>query len=325
MSKSKIYKELLKQDIEKIIVDLYGSGSKLLSSRILKGGLFNTTYLLHTNQENSGLVLRVGPVNKHLLFDFEKNMMSAEPIFHKLLHDNDIPTSNVLKYSPKDSVIERDYIVIEYINSIPMNDESLKDVDLNYLYEEVGRLANRMHKITNNKFGWLRLEDWGLHEKWSDFITAFASEAANKAEEYKLFSKEEINKFGAIISASTQVLDEISVPYMTHTDLWQGNILLSQDNEIYKVAAIIDLDRTIFGDKYWDFSTPWIINDSFIKGYNENIEKTVAFEARQDLYKLLGGFFGSYVCMIEYDDFEWYNREKEKTVSLLSTYRNRDL
>lgn len=320
MSRSKIYKELFKQDIEKIIVDLYGSRSKILSSEILKGGLFNTTYLLHTNQESSGLVLRVGPVNKHLLFDFEKDMMKAEPIFNKLLHDNNIPTSNILKYSPKDSVINRDYIVIEYIDSIPMNDKSLIDLDLNYLYEEVGILANRMHRITNDKFGWLRFDDWGLHGKWSDFILSFASEAADKAEEHNLFSKDEINKFRTIVCENMAVLDEISIPYMAHTDLWQGNILLSNDNDIYKVVAIIDLDRTIFGDKYWDFSTPWIINDSFIKGYSENIEKTVAFEKRQYIYKLLGGFFSSYVCLIEYDDFEWYNCEKENTISLLSKY-----
>jgi aminoglycoside phosphotransferase (APT) family kinase protein len=320
MSRSRIYKEILKVEIEKIITDLFGNNSRLLSAEILKGGLFNTTYLLHTNQEKSGLVLRVGPVNKHLLFEFEKDMMAAEPFFHKLFHENGIPTSKILKYSPENSVIEREYIIVEFIHSIPMNDESLKDVDLDPVYEEIGRLAHLMHKVENRQFGWLRPAQWGLYDKWYDFILAFATESADKAEDYHLFPKEEIEKFRSIVSDNENTLNKVTTSNYVHSDLWQGNILLSKENGEYKVAAIIDLDRTIFGDRFLDFSTPWLINDSFMRGYHEEIEKDIEYQKRQYIYDLLWGFFGSYVWQVEYDEIECYESEKEKTIALLSTY-----
>ncbi len=323
MLNSKIYKEISKQEIEKIVVDLYGSKSKLLSSEILKGGLFNTTYLLHTDQDKDGLVLRVGPVNKHLLYNFEKDMMAAEPMFHKMLQDNGIPTSNVLKFSPENAVIDWDYIVIEYIKTIPMNHESLNNVDISYVYEEAGRLANRLHQIKSDKFGWLRQDNWGLYDKWSDFISAFGAESADKAEEYDLFSKAEIEQFSSIIKENKTVLDQITVPNYVHFDLWQGNVLLTKDKDAYKVAAIIDLDRTIFGDKYWDLSTPWIVNEAFLKGYKNHPEKTAEYKIREHIYKLLLGFLSSYVCLIQYDDMDWFKREKENTLSLLAADINR--
>lgn len=323
MLNSKIYKEISKQEIEKIIIDLYGSKSKLLSAEILKGGLFNTTYLLHTDQDKEGLVLRVGPVNKHLLYNFEKDMMAAEPLFHKMLQDNGIPTSKVLKFSPENAVIDRDYIVIEYLQTIPMNHESLNNVDISYVNEEVGRLTDRIHQIKSDKFGWLRQDNWGLYNKWSDFICAFGAESADKAEEYDLFSKAEIEQFSSIIEANKTVLDQITVPNYVHFDLWQGNVLLSKDKDVYKVAAIIDLDRTIFGDKYWDLSTPWIVNDAFLKGYKNQPEKTAEYKVREHIYKLLFGFLSSYVCLIQYDDKDWFKREKENTLSLLAADINR--
>ena len=63
---SQIYKELTKNEIEKIAVDLYGNDSEITECRLLKGGLFNTTYYLTTNADKAGIVLRTAPVKKDL-------------------------------------------------------------------------------------------------------------------------------------------------------------------------------------------------------------------------------------------------------------------
>ncbi len=321
MTRSKIYKELTTDEINKIMMDLYGNECQIKEYHILKGGLFNTTYKVTSNNSPNTIVVRVGPVNKHLLFDFEKDMMTAEQHLHRLLHDHSIPTSNVIKYSAEKTVLDREYIITEFIDSIPMNDPSLANVDLSAVYEELGRYTNKLHHIKNNKFGWLRQTEWGLFDKWSDFIIRFSNEAAEKAEENNLYEQADIDLFRQITKSNLSLFDEISIPYMAHTDLWQGNVLLSKIEDTYKVSGIIDLDRTIFGDQYWDFSTPWVINESFLKGYGGNIHTDDGYLKRQDIYKLIGGFFGAYVCLIEYDDYEWFCREKENIVNLLKKMR----
>jgi fructosamine-3-kinase len=202
-----------------------------------------------------------------------------------------------------------------------MNDESLKDIDLGYLYEEAGRLTSRIHKIANGRFGWLRpSSDWGLFNSWSDFILSFAGEAADKADAYDVFAAADTVRFRDIFAENRSLLDEITVPHMTHTDLWKGNILLTKDGDDYRIAAIIDLDRTIFGDEYLDISTGWMVNDAFLKGYGRNIEKTASYENRQFLYKLLLAFCEAYIYKVEYEEIDWYNRKRELGVTLLDKY-----
>jgi len=320
MSKSKIYKELTNEEIHSIVIDLYGTNTLINYYNILKGGLFNTTYFIKTDKDINPIVVRVAPVNQHLLFEFEKDMMSAETLFHELLREKNIPTSKILKHVPKGDIIDREYIISEYLNSVPMNDLSIKEFDLQGVYEEVGSLTRLIHTITNEKFGWKRKTGWGEYEKWSDFVLSFAKEATDKAEVNSLFDQSDIRKFRNIFNENVNILDEVTKPYMIHTDLWQGNILLKQSEGRYKVAGIIDLDRTIFGDKYWDLSNPWMINNAFLRGYNESLPETTNYKMRCYIYKLLAGLFGTYVWLIEYDDKEKFEKEKENTQELLNKY-----
>lgn len=321
---SLIYKEISQAEIEKIAADLYGCQTVVEEARILKGGLFNTTYFVKTDRNPNGVVLRVGPVNRHLLFDFEKDMMAAEPIFHMLLKENGIPTSDVLQYSPAGNIIGREYIIMDYIPSIPMNDPSLTGVNLDGVYQEIGDFTRRLHAITNSRFGWIRPEGTcggvglgGAYDTWAAFVKAYAGEAADRAEEHCLFDREDIRIFRSAFQENTEILDEIKTPHMVHTDLWQGNVLLKKEQDSYSVAAIIDLDRTIFGDIQWDLSCPWMLNDAFHKGYGNLADITPEAEKRKWLYKLLCGFFESYVWLVEYDDKAAFESTKQNTLSLL--------
>lgn len=271
---SRIYKELENNELQKIVADLYGNTTGIKGFQILKGGLYNTTYLVKTDDGN--IVIRVAPINTHLLFDYEKDMMSSEPLFHELLKNNGIPTSTILKYSPPGSVLDREYIISEYIDSIPMNDPTLSDINLDHIYSAIGNYTRKLHEISNDRFGWKRPDGNKEYGKWSDFILRFAKECVNKANEHSLFAQSDVSAFWQYINDGEiiKLLDEIKQPHMIHTDLWQGNVLLTKKDETYKVAAIIDMDRAIFGDTYWDFITPWMITEAFVKGYGQMICKT---------------------------------------------------
>lgn len=314
---SRIYKELENNELQKIVVDLYGNCTGIKEFQILKGGLYNTTYLVKTDDGN--IVIRVAPINTHLLFDYEKDMMSSEPLLHELFKNKGIPTSAILKYSPQGSVIDREYIISQYIDSIPMNDLSLSNINLEYIYSEIGGYTRKLHEITNDRFGWKRPNGGKEYSEWSDFILGFAKECVNKASEYSLFAQSDIDTFWQYINDSEiiKLLDEIKQPQMIHTDLWQGNVLLTKTDATYRVAAIIDMDRAIFGDIYWDFITPWMINESFVNGYSQKICKDTSFEKRGDIYRVISGFFSTYVVLIEYDDVEWYAKVKNDTIKTL--------
>lgn len=69
------------------------------------------------------LVLRLGPVNRHLLLDFERNLMPAEQCIYRICAQRGIPASNMLVCDTSRDIIDRDYSFVEYIPSLPLSDE----------------------------------------------------------------------------------------------------------------------------------------------------------------------------------------------------------
>lgn len=79
------------------------------------------------------------------------------------------------------TVLDREYIISEYIDSIPMNDPSLSDINLDYIYSSVGSCKKKLHEISNDRFGWKRPDGSKEYSKWSDFILRFAIEILHNA------------------------------------------------------------------------------------------------------------------------------------------------
>lgn len=315
--KSRLYREITQQDITEIAHDLLGTGAQITEARVLKGGMFNTTYYLEA--EGQAFALRVGPVNRQLLFAYEKDMMAAEPHFHALLSAHGIPTTQVVCYRPAGSVIDREYIITTYLPSIPMNDETLKGADLAAAYTQAGAYTHKMHDITGKRFGWWRPDGSKAYDTWYAFIKAFADECIQQCGRHGIFDEPDLKLFDAYMrDASTKkLLDAIQTPRFVHTDLWQGNVLLKKENGSYTVAAIIDHDRAIFGDTQWDLAMPWMHNDAYLQGYGSMPVPDADTLERRTLYRVIGNLFGAYVANIQYDAYPWSIDIRRETEPLL--------
>jgi aminoglycoside phosphotransferase (APT) family kinase protein len=155
-SQSKIYKLLEIGELEAVVKDLFGSRALLSRVQLLGGGLFNTTYILETTEPISKLVLRVAPVRQDLLFDFEKKMMSAEPLIYELLKDNNVPCPKVIKHDNTKKVISREYLITEYLEgSVTLDSPFVPEEVRPSLWFEVGKLTSKIHSINCNNLGWI--------------------------------------------------------------------------------------------------------------------------------------------------------------------------
>jgi aminoglycoside phosphotransferase (APT) family kinase protein len=317
MAVSRIFKELSRVEIERVVAKLYGGSAAIRECRLMKGGLFNTTYHIRTAADDQGVVLRVAPVNPQLLFDFEKRMMSAEPMFFKLLQARDIPTSEVVLYDDSSTVIEREYIVFRYIRSIPMNDPGVPEAARPGLYQEIGEMVAAMHQISSEAFGWQRPDD-GLarYATWSAFLRRFAGEIAERAADQGVFEEGELKRFLAVFQEGA-VFDQITQPRMVHADLWEGNILVRENEGHWSVAAIIDLDRAVFGDKEMEFAYPEMINSDFLRGYGAGLDRSPEAVFRRKAYQLLGRFFYAVVWQMQYGDAARSEAAKRRGLALL--------
>lgn len=318
-TKSRIFKEISNEEAQKIIKH-YFPKSNIISSSPLKGGLFNTTYKLIIDSPYKELILRVGPVNRDCLLSFENNLMKAEEYVYKLLDENNIPSPTVVICDTSKSVIDRDFMITEYIKSISLSDKSIPESYRNKLYKEVGEYTYKVHAIKGNRFG--RVSDFinGVsYNTWKDFLIYHVTEICKSCLDYYVFDKETIEKIIDVYESNQSLFENIIEPSLVHADLWAGNILVSEnDNKGYEVAAIIDVDRAIFGDIDFEFASPWIINDAFISGYG-NIHVNENNKLKLNFYRLLYSVIDSYVWKVEYNDENEYIANKERTLELLSS------
>lgn len=175
-TKSRIFKEISNQESLKII-NHYFPESNIISSSLLKGGLFNTTYKLIIDSPYKEIILRVGPVNKDCLLSFENNLMRAEEYVYKLLGENNIPSPTVVICDTSKSVIDRDFMITEYIKSISLSDKSIPESYRSKLYKEVGEYTYKVHSIKGKRFG--RVSDFinGVsYNTWKDFLIYHVTE-----------------------------------------------------------------------------------------------------------------------------------------------------
>ena len=197
---------------------------------LLDGGLFNTTYIVEYGSFHKKAVLRLGPVNRHLLMGFEENLMNAEVYTYSVCQTIGVPCSKVLACDTSKQVIDRDFMIVEYIPSIVMSKADLTEEKRNMLYRQMGIYLTKFHQVTGDSFGFLsRICSGKKFDKWSGALIFEVEDMTERLEKFSGLSAEEAQTIRHQFEKSRELLDEIRTPHLLHTDLWEGNVLLNRD------------------------------------------------------------------------------------------------
>ena len=283
-------------------------GEELTDARLLSGGLFNTTYRLET--QNRKVILRLGPVNRHLLLPYEQNLMKAEGDILKLLKSRGIPTSEILALDDSRTLFDRDVMVVACLEAKSMSMVELSKDTEKALCREAGRLTAMIHSITANELPAVPDKPFGRYANvvsgngcatWKEAILLELQQWKTMAEGTALFDGDELRRIEHVFHSRSALLDAITEPRLVHADLWYGNILV---DEAGNLAAVIDADRAFFGDIDYEFATGWMISDSFLEGYGEKLDESPDALMRRRLYKLLLNLEDCYILCCEYGNPE---------------------
>ena len=301
---SLIYQELSKTELNELVSAALQT--RLLSAHLLKGGLFNTTYMVETEKYGRS-VLRIGPVNRHLLMPFEHHLMAAEEYVYTLCAQQNIPVSDVLKVDLSKTIIDRDFMFVRYIPSRPMSEENLTPQERAGIFYDVGAAAAKMHSITAPRFGRvLDVKNGKGFQRWSEALLYELTMWEEVGIPASIFTSEEHKQIRTLYRKAAPYLDEITSPRLVHTDLWPGNILIDDSGDIPRFAAIIDADRAIFGDPAFEFSSiQWTYGEeSFWKGYGSPLPGEPADLIRRCVYTHFNRLMNAYAYLIEYNQPE---------------------
>jgi aminoglycoside phosphotransferase (APT) family kinase protein len=326
---SHLYQELDLSVIQELARTHLGLSPNGLTAQLLVGGLFNTTYKLTHPSHLSGWILRLGPINRHLLLPYEHHLMEGEAYVSRILANAGFPCAPIRACDTSKRLVDRDYMVMDYIPSVPLSDASVSEEDKERLFADVGRWAARMHnEIVAPVYG--RAADVARgegHGDWASFLLAEARKSGEQCGAFAVFTSREIERITAVFAAHPALYCDTTVPRLVHADLWAGNVLVRRAAEggEYEIAAIIDADRALFGDPAFEFAPLWMNNAALDRGYGRVAEPPdEAHRFRMRTYQLLSALMDTYIWKVQYNSPEEYDRNKQHTLSLLEAIEAED-
>lgn len=319
-TQSNLYQEIPAEAIH----DIFASALRediIWGAQLMDGGLFNTTYLVEYGSSHKKAVLRLGPVNRHLVMGYEENLMDAEVYAYSLCHAAGIPCSHVLACDTSKQVIDRDFMIVEYIPSIVMAKAELTEEKRDSLHRQMGAYLARFHQVTGEHFGFLSRVCKGiLFDKWSDALIYEVEDITGRLEQSGALAKEDTRRLRNLYYESRNLLDEIKIPRFLHTDLWAGNVLLDPDT--LEIAAIIDSDRAMFGDIALEFASPWLEIPALKEGHDSILPKSSlpGDPERRQLYQMFYYIWEIHVGYSEYNDTGLYETRKKQLLDSISRF-----
>ena len=296
---------------------------------MLKGGLFNTTYTLESDDApDEKYVLRVGPVRRELLLPYEMYLMDAECWAYEKMAEAGIPTSTVVHKDTTKTLLDRDFMIVKFIESVQLNRSEMSEADRYEVFREVGRLCRKMNDIRTEKFGRVGyILNGGGYDTWSAYIRSELSEWADKIREQTTdyYTEEELCEIVALADRYRDILDEITEPCFNHCDMWSLNVLLTppagSEPEKPGIAAIIDPDRCCMGDPDFELSSGWMMNDAFYDGYGRRMAEDAHTVIRTNIYKMIFLLLNGYFMRTQYDDPAPSMSDKERAMKYLEALR----
>jgi aminoglycoside phosphotransferase (APT) family kinase protein len=276
--------------IRRIVRNQFGGDAKVARVTTIRGGLFNTSYKIRLGDGRT-MVLRIAPPRDKPLLVCETGLLEREIQFMRGLEKYHLPMPKLLYADLTKRVIDRNYIISEFCQGFNAfyRLKKLAAREQDAVFGELGGYARRIHAIENED-GWFGAPaPLKPFRRWSEFVRRHALTLEGELKGHPYLALPEGISVGSILDKMTGVLDEIRTPQLIHGDLWLRNILIARRNGTYEITAILDWDRCVWGDPYFE----WILHGldlrpAFWKAYGKLEADPRSHEKRKLLYKALG-------------------------------------
>ena len=280
------------------------TGCELTEYFIKSGGLFNTTYQISLS-DGRKMILRVGPVHPELLMYYEKDMMEAETFIFHAMEDAGIPCSHVVATGVAD---DRDFMLVDYIDSVPLSSVHLNENERKVVMDETVEALSKMHLLKGPAFGRVAevLNGKG-HPTWFDHVLYEVETIMDQARGCGSFTAAEAEHVIACIKHAKDALDEATRPSLCHGDLWGGNILVKQTEDGWHLAAIIDVDRAVYGDLDFDLGSPWLGHHDLYQQPKNTKNRRI----RMAVYSMMFFIYEAHVWYLQYNDMKVADRARQ--------------
>lgn len=262
----------------------------------LDGGTYSSVYAVRTVDRGT-LVVKVAPAPDVPQLRYERGILATEALFYRRAAAH-VPglVPEVLHHAPAGTPATGDCLVMTALPGRPWSqvaespDESpgerpgqapvevFGDAEARRLRRDLGRTVAALHRMTGTRFGYPAESVGPLRERWREAFLDMVGAMLDDAVDYGVALPAPADRLRELFGSRAYPLDAVTVPVLTHFDLWDGNILLDPSPVAppaeLRISGLIDGERAFWGDPAADFVSLALdgsITDDrdFIDGYRQ--------------------------------------------------------
>lgn len=322
MEKDKIasFKNYKSDDQIKILYKKVFNHANNIQITRLSGGMKNAVYLINENREN--VVLKIAPKDETKMISADRNILWWENEMLKLMETIKFPSPKSLYYDDSCNLCESPYLFMSYIPGVNYldNKDGLDKSVVNDIEYEIGVLSSKISSITKNAFFLPSSPNKTFNDNY-EFVTYLFELLLGDALSSNLdLGENNYNIIREILVNYKKSLNNISKLSLTHTDIWDGNILINNN----KISGIVDFSDLYYCDELMCFYFHTIdgkISKKFIRGYGKcNLNKDELF--RIEIYRMYVILKMIVDCKLKnYGRFDWMYDNLDTRIKLLTKER----
>ena len=232
---------------------------QVLRATPLTGGGFATVWRADLDDDTS-VVLKVGPPPGAPLLTYEADMVGAEAEYLRTVRRGDapVPVAEVLHHGDDPDVIDGSWLVLRHLPGTALADlrESLPPDQQASVRRELGQAMARVHRISGTTFGYSgpgRRQAATWREAYLGIIDDLLADAVRLGQELPLPAA----WISEVLGEASEVLTAVVRPALVHFDLWDGNVLAAPDADgRWRLTGLVDGERSLYADPLVDFVSP---------------------------------------------------------------------
>ncbi|OMG00837.1 aminoglycoside phosphotransferase family protein [Paenibacillus sp. FSL R7-0337] len=288
---------LSETQIAKLVEVNFKDGGQLRSIQELKGGMFNAAYLIERTVGLEPFVLKVSSPPEFVLLSYEHHLMQTEvEVYHKISAETSIPAPRVICSDFSRSLIPSDYFFMSALKGQSMHSlrKRLSQTQKENIKSRLGDYFAQLHQIRGNYFGYFTDKPECQFSSWKEAYRHMLKSILADGERLKV--KLPYERIERVVSKQEHLLEAVTSPSLISFDLWPGNIMLVPNGNDYEIEAIIDFERSFWGDPYADFPPAFLLfkdvreEQGFWKSYTGRLNDNKVLDSedlrRIELYKL---------------------------------------
>ncbi len=284
----------------------------------LSGGLKNAVYLLEDGENK--IVLKIAPVDETKMISADRGIFWWEAKMLEKMENMKFPAPRLLAFDDTCSICNSPYIFMSYIDGKNFLGEKEKGLlsseEISNIEFELGILSKKITSIKGDKF-FFPSQPNKLFKDNYEFVLNMFSLLIDDARKCGVDLSEEVcSRIMCLIHAKKESLNNVNAISLTHTDIWDGNVLVKDG----KVVGIVDFSDLYFGDEILTFyfhTIDGVTSEYFLKGYNKELNHDE--KIRIEIYRMYVILKMIVDCKLkDYGRFDWMYQNLDNRIKKLT-------